>query len=348
MNNVDITWIHNFINIKYSQSEDVKYQDHYNFYLLRAIPILDEYKKIKNQQNKLYFMEENIVSNSDSQKSIDKIQQLIKEYILIIQNYFYDDYIKNEWDNIKTSSISSDESSNNENIVKNMIRKKCSICQNDYDNFHIYENHLVCDCGFVYNTTHSTTSYKDIDRINISSKYTYDRRIHFRDCINQFQGKQNAKIDPSIYIKIKEQLFLHGILPDNYDELPKETAFKNVTKEHIAIFLKEIKQTKHNDDIILIYHQLTGKPTPDISHLETQLLNDFDLLVDTYDQKYKNSERKNFISTQYVLFQLLRRHKYPCKKEDFNMLKTIDRKYFHDNICSELFNDIGWTFTALF
>jgi len=99
---------------------------------------------------------------------------------------------------------------------------------------------------------------------------------------------------------------------------------------------------------VLIHHQLTGKPTPDISHLENGLLNDFDILVDTYDKKFKNSERKNFINTQYVLFQLLKRHRYPCKKEDFNMLKTVDRKYFHDTICSELFADIGWSFTALF
>jgi hypothetical protein len=45
---------------------------------------------------------------------------------------------------------------------------------------------------------------------------------------------------------------------------------------------------------------------------------------------------------------LLRRHKYPCQKEDFNILKTIDRKYYHDEICSELFHDLGWNFQPLF
>ena len=57
---------------------------------------------------------------------------------------------------------------------------------------------------------------------------------------------------------------------------------------------------------------------------------------------------KNFINTQYVLFQLLRRHKYPCKRADFNILKTIDRKSFHDDVCKSLFEQLGWNFTALF
>ena len=78
---------------------------------------------------------------------------------------------------------------------------------------------------------------------------------------------------------------------------------------------------------------------------------DFDVLTNAYDQKYRKNQsidRKNFINTQYVLFQLLRRHKYPCKRQDFNILKTIDRKSFHDEVCKSLFEQLGWNFTALF
>ena len=88
-----------------------------------------------------------------------------------------------------------------------------------------------------------------------------------------------------------------------------------------------------------------------ISHLEPKLLEDFDLLVSQYDKKYKKNKklsRKNFINTHYVLYQLLRRHKYPCKKSDFNILKSNERKSFHDKICKELFKDLGWNFTTTF
>ena len=61
-----------------------------------------------------------------------------------------------------------------------------------------------------------------------------------------------------------------------------------------------------------------------------------------------NINRKNFINTQYVLYQLLLRHKHSCKKEDFIILKTIDRKYFHDEICKSLFEHLGWNFSPFY
>jgi hypothetical protein len=385
MNNIDILWIHNFLIRKFQNSQRIQDSEEYknwknlydmvkeqeggasndvieniklkikemdisknceqfSFYLIQAIPLINEYKSLCQKQNKIYFMsskeDQEANNKNENRKAINKI---LKSYFNLVQIYFPKEYENNDWDKIKTTFEFSDNPSKNSNKIK------CLNCNNDSDNFIIHDNHLICEkCGCVSNTIHSNISYKDIDRVNITSKYTYDRRIHFRDCINQFQGKQNASIAKSVYDELIQQLVSHGIVPKNYSEMPKEKAFEKVTKEHILLFLKEIKQTKHYEDVVLIHHQLTGQPTPDISHLENVLLNDFDILVDTYDKKFKNSERKNFINTQYVLFQLLKRHRFPCKKEDFNMLKTVDRKYYHDVICSELFADIGWSFTALF
>jgi len=386
MNNVDILWIHNFLIRKYkvkevnNNNEEEEYtkwknlldsavnnkntsndvindlsekmkelqnqqdSEQFNFYLIQAIPLLDEYKNLQKNQNKIYFMVSKDNKDLETKElNTIRMKKIIKEYFHLIQTYFPNEYNSNDWDKIKINF----EMNQNENLK--IGKNKCEICHSDCNDFIIYENHFVCEkCGYVSTTTHSTISYKDIDRVNISSKYTYDRRSHFRDCINQFQGKQNASISKQVYDSLIAQFVSHGIIPENYQSLTKQEAFKNVTKEHIILFLKEINQTRHYEDIVLIYHELTGKPTPNISHLENVLMQDFDILIDTYDKKYKNSERKNFINTQYVLFQLLRRHRYPCKKEDFNMLKTVDRKYFHDTICSELFQELGWSFTALF
>ena len=384
MNNIDILWIHNFLLIKYNKNEiegenkeyehwkslyeSVKEQkttsndviqdiekkmkevenkqdmEQFSFYLIQAIPLLDQYKSLQKKQSKIYFMSPK--DNCDADNTVDtrtRMITILKNYFHLVQTYFPDDYRINEWDKIRSTIETS------QTETKTSSKTKCQVCNSDFSNFTIYENHFVCEkCGCVSTTTHSNISYKDIDRVNISSKYTYDRRTHFRDCINQYQGKQNASISKNVYDSLTQHFVSHGIVPDNYASLPKEDAFKDVTKEHILLFLREIKQTKHYEDVVLIHHQLTGKAAPDISHLENVLLNDFDILVETYDRKFKNSERKNFINTQYVLFQLLKRHRFPCRKEDFNMLKTVDRKYFHDQICSELFSDIGWSFTALF
>jgi hypothetical protein len=117
------------------------------------------------------------------------------------------------------------------------------------------------------------------------------------------------------------------------------------------LFLKENGNSKHYEDVVLIYHKMTGKKVDDISYLENQLMEDFDKISNLYDKKFKFTgkiDRKSFINTQYILFQLLRRHKYPCKKEDFNMLKTLDRKSFHDEIVRELFESLNFNFTPIF
>lgn len=318
-----------------------KPDNRFYFYLLRAIPILDNYCSLKKIQNKIHFV--NKASTPDTEAGGDSTQQMdeiVREYISVVESYFPEEYRTSEWESTGVGTTVA-------RVHCNKIR--CALCNNDQDTFSIFDNHFVCEkCGFVSTTTHTNISYKDIDRVNISSKYTYDRRTHFRDCINQFQGKQNASIDSKVYEDIIQQLVLHGLVVENYKELPKSEAFKDISKEQILLFLKETGHSKHYEDVVLIHHQITEKPAPDISHLENDLLRDFDMLTDLYDKKYKNSERKNFINTQYVLFQLLRRHKFPCKKEDFNILKTIDRKYYHDTICADLFITLGWNFQALF
>ena len=105
---------------------------------------------------------------------------------------------------------------------------------------------------------------------------------------------------------------------------------------------------KHYENINLIHYTLTGKKPDDISNLEDNLLQDFDILAELYDRRYKNIKRKNFINTQYVLYQLLTRYKHPCNKSDFTILKTVDRKAFHDDICKTLFEELGWNYVPYF
>lgn len=318
------------------------------FYLLRALPVLDQYCLIKKSQSKIHFVMSKHEEDEEATSSFgtDRMEDVIREYMTIVESYFPQEYNASQWDKMRLE----DTHDASLPVQKAAAKIKCTLCNSDQDSFSVHDNHFVCEkCGYVSTTPTSTSiSYKDIDRVNISSKYTYDRRTHFRDCINQFQGKQNASIDNKVYEDLVEQLVLHGLVVTNYKDLPKAVAFRDISKEQILIFLKETGHTKHYEDVVLIYHQLTDKPAPDISHLENDLLRDFDMLADLYDKKFKNSERKNFINTQYVLFQLLRRHKYPCRKEDFNILKTIDRKYYHDSICADLFIALGWNFQALF
>ena len=211
-------------------------------------------------------------------------------------------------------------------------------------------------CGHEIQIPAASSSYKDVERVNVGSKYTYDKKIHFRDCINQYQGKQNSTINDKVYQDLEKQFNQHGLLIKSND---KNVKFSKITKKHILLFLKETGHSKHYEDAVLIHYNLTGIKPPDISHLEANIIADFDKLVETYERTIKGKniisgtiidtdERKNFINNQYVLYQLLRKYKYDCDITEFNILKTLERQKFHDLICELLFKELDWNFTSVF
>lgn len=293
-----------------------------NFYIAETAHLLERYKEILQTPVKLSF------TGKPSKDSKEK-NSVISKYLEIAQKYSDVEIIPP----VKAKAVS------------------CNNCPNK-KLFDIIDNSIyICiSCGAQQEILLHTSSYKDIDRINISAKYTYDRKVHFRDCINQYQGKQNSTIDAKVYSNLMDQFEKHHLLVGD-KKTPKEIRCKNITKEHIHLFLKELDYTKHYENVNLIHYQITGKKPDDISHLEDRLLDDFDALADLYDKKFKNKpgfDRKNFINTQYVLYQLLLRYRHICKKEDFTILKTVDRKSFHDDIAKTCFMELGWNHTPLF
>jgi len=295
------------------------YQNNLNFYIMDVTPILEMYSQ-KLKPKKISFMTKS-TENQDTRLIVKKYMDVLSTYDIHYGNL--DDIV-----------------STNNKVVK---KKECK-CKSTQFLYNEYNNVEICElCGIQEEKAYKSSCYKDISRVNISNKYTYERRVHFKDCINQYQGKQNSTIDEKVYADIERQLELHGIARDK--------KFENVTKDHILVFLKETGHSKHYEDVVLIYHNLTGKKVDDISHIEDQLMEDFDKISNVYDQKFKFTgkiDRKSFINTQYVLFQLLRKHKYPCKRSDFNMLKTLDRKSFHDDIVKEIFEHLNFNFTPIF
>jgi hypothetical protein len=313
-------------NIKELENKIEKIVSEYqlSFYIIETVQLVERYKKILSTPVKISFTGKIINDNKEKNDIID-------EYLAV--SYKYNKILVNS------------------TVEKSKIPKvSCNNCENKKQ-FDIVDNSIyICIlCGSQQEILLHTSSYKDIDRINISSKYTYDRKVHFRDCINQYQGKQNSTIDQNVYKSLMDQFKKHHLLVDK--EKTKKGKCKNITKEHIHLFLKELKYTKHYENVNLIHYTMSGIKPDDISHLEDKLLDDFDLLTELYDKKFRNKpefKRKNFINTQYVLYQLLIKYNHPCKKEDFTILKTSDRKSFHDDVAKICFEDLNWNHTPLF
>lgn len=293
--------------------EEIRSLKNYNLYLVEAIPIIEEYKEILKTPVKVSFMGK--TSKDDRRKC-----KVIEQYLEVASKY---------------TNIKVDKNSNSNRII-------CQNCNNKKD-FDIVDN-IIYICNNCYArqiVMIHNSSYNDIDRVNISTKYMYDPKIHFRDCIKQYQGKQNCTIPQKVYDDLEQQFERHHLLQDVKTN-NKQQKFANITKNHIMIFLKELDYPKHYENVHLIHYNFTGIKPDDISYLEHKLLDDFDVLIELYYKKFKNIKRKNFINTQYVLYQLLCHHRHPCKKEEFIILKTVDRKFFHDEICKTLFEHLGW------
>lgn len=301
-----------------------------NFYIMETAELIEEYEKILRKPLKVSFI--GVVSVDEETVKIKK--ELVTKFLNISKKYDL-------------------------NIIHNVkLDKKHDQCEN-CKNLDLYElnGFRVCiSCGHEIQIPAASSSYKDVERVNVGSKYTYDKRIHFRDCINQYQGKQNSTIHDKVYIDLEKQFYQHGLLVNSND---KHVKFANITKKHILLFLKEAGHSKHYEDAVLIHYNLTGIKPPDISHLESKIIADFDKLVETYEKTIKGKniiagtvidvdERKNFINNQYVLYQLLKKYKHNCDITEFNILKTLERQKFHDLICELLFKELGWNFTSVF
>jgi hypothetical protein len=289
-----------------------------NFYIIETAELIQKYKDILKTPVKLSFCGK--PKQDDKEKN-----DIVKKYIEIAQKYYKIDVKPDE----------------------KKFKIVCEWCGNKRE-FAVEENAYICvDCGCQQEILQHTTSYKDSDRVNISAKYTYDRKVHFRDCINQYQGKQNCTIGQEVYDSLEDAFERHHLLVGDKSE-KKEVRFGKITKDHVLMFLKELGFSKQYENVTLIHYNMTGKKPDDISYLEDKLMSDFDLLIETYDKHFKkNVSRVNFISTHYVLYQLLMKHKHPCKKEDFVMLKTTERKQFHNDVLEHLFSNLSWSYYSV-
>lgn len=239
----------------------------------------------------------------------DRKQELIMEFLNIAKNY------------IPVKPI--------EGKRKSMICCECKIELQREDDFL-----FVCPmCGFAVKHLASVASYQENNRINVAQRYVYDKRAHFGDSIKKFQAKQNTTISEDVYRDLWDKLNSHDI------------PIERLTKDHLYEFLKLTGHSDHYEDITLIFCEMTKKPAPNISHLEQKLFSLFDE-VDPVYERVKPQGRVNFLNGQFVLFKLLQKLKYPCREEDFYILKTREKMLEHDQIWKKICNELSWTYIA--
>ncbi len=216
----------------------------------------------------------------------------------------------------------------------------------------------VCtDCGLGRFDIPCDLYYKDSDRINIGTKYKYESKSHFRDTIDCFEGKQKKKPQLKVYQALEREFIDHNLAAP---PPPSVTAFgsgcpgteeskqsfhsrhSKITKGHIKMFLRETGYTKHYEDINYIHYYFTGINPPCVLDRE-RLEKEFEILKRTIKEKLSEYDnRTNALHNQDILYRFLKRYGENPNENDFQLLRTIDRKLEYDEILEKAADIIGW------
>lgn len=298
--------------------------------------------KDQNAYNLFIFMSHNIMIQYIENLKKPQIRSFMKR--VKVEDSSLQDILIKQYINILQIPIINNNIINIESLINSLIYKpkinhiECNNCKNT-ELEETETDQLLCNLCFSLQSKYSIiSSHEDIERINISYKYVYERKNHFKDCIQQYQSKQKAIIDIDL-IKNIERLLSNNYLLD--PGTTRKEIYKRVTKEHILYVLKELKQSSHYENVHLIHKNITDQPPNDISFIEIKLLNDFDLFSEIYDKR-NNKEKKNFVNCNFLLYQLLQNNSIPCKKSEFYILKSSDRKDNNLEVIKPIFDELNW------
>lgn len=297
-----------------------------NKYNELTIPLISEYRNILSVPIRTSFLicKKNKDEIKNKQRKIE-----IEQLFLQIASSFIDLDI----------NFNNNESYSSEYIALKQ-NNECS-CGNK-TNFDISDDVRTCEkCGLQIINISIQTNFKDIDRINPHQKYRYEKKIHFKEAITQFQGKQNRHIPSWVHGKIEEWLLMHDLIDKNATS--DKVKYAKVKKEHLRLCIYEINDPaikKYREDIHLIHYQITGVPCADISHLEEKLYAKFDKLEEAFLTS-KDIDRTNILNVQVVLKNLLIMEGFKVNSDDFPGLKTLSRKQEHESLFAYLCQKAG-------
>lgn len=315
---------------KYNQIISTDIETNFQTFKSTVSSVIDEYRIIINKPVKINFF--------SSSKQNDNEQELIK--------------LKNEFLNIADKFFPGIKRETQ--IYSNVVESKESTTENTCENcgstnFIEDMSMAVCqECGMESKNIYHNSEFNDVERVNFSKKYTYKKYIHFRDTLKNFQGKQNRAIEEDVIQRLEKEMIRDGII-DVSDT--SHTRYERVRKEHIRTYLDQIGENKHYENTNLIFAQITKLQNHRITEeLENILMNDFVTFTKTFlelSTENKSIQRTNILSSSYILFQLLRRHGYKCKEEDFSLPTSQKCRYEQEFIYSLCCEKLGWNYVSI-
>lgn len=306
---------------KYEENVDKKN------YIEKTKQIINEYAKIGPIKTIISFLTNNkeIVSSPENEEQQNYRHKIISNYLEIARKYIQIDLVRSLVDVNSCPGCGIDTT-------------KVEMIEDDSDS-------IICpNCGLEKISIIKSAFYADGGRIN-NSKNNYEDRANFEKVLLRYQGKQITKPGRDLYMKLDEYFIMRG-LPSSqqYKAMPllSDGTKYGTSKEMIYEALSNIGCSGYYDDINLICSVFFGWALPDISHLEEDIMKDYDEFQNVYEQLPDREGRKSSLNSQWKLYILLKRRNWPCKFRDFKIPSTISILEYHRNKTREIYEILGW------
>jgi len=222
--------------------------------------------------------------------------------------------------------------------INDSSNNSCKNCKED--NFEIDSKNglIICtNCGSCeqhYDYSANGMNYSDSTHIEtVSQPFSYQRKNHFREWLNQLQGKEVTVIPDTVINLVLLEIKKERI-----------TNSDDITSERIKKYLKKLKLNKYYEHIPNLISKITNKPPLTITKdFEEVLLELFDKIQEPF-KKHCPKDRKNFLSYSYTLHkfcQLLGKDEYLIY---FPLLKSREKLFEQEKIWRGICDDLKWKF----
>lgn len=284
--------------------DNLESKEKINQYLESTQEFLSKYEKLGQLSKVISFKRNPTSKGEDEQKKILRLK-VIHEYLVTAQNFIDLDITR--------------------------IIDPYTACEN-CNTILTGDEEEECDiCGHILESSMALPLFKESNRINISCRNEYEDRENFYKTLLRFKGQQMVKLPKDLHEKLDEYFRSYNLptgeeirrLPLNNrnqkDGTSRDLMFKALSD------LRNLRYSDYYEDINLICHNYWGWPLPDISHLEDILMDDYDASQQIYKEirtEHDWIKRTSCLNSQYRLYRHLKLRKYPCRMDDFKMIKT--------------------------
>ena len=316
-------------NLIYLKNKYNKYnsKEHIDYYLDNGLLLSDYY------DNTSKFTENNNTKKDDTKE---------KKTIL----HFFEK--NNDNDNDNNENININNSDNYDNIINNYMSNINDEYINDFkiDDINICKNcnkkltlsfvssEIICDkCGYTEKICANLDGNSYKDPIRESTYFVYKRINHFNEHLSTFQAKETTDIPPHVYESIIKFL-----------KKDKNFRMENITHKILKDTLKTLKFNKFYEHIPHIINMITGKQTPFLTRKNEEQLRIMFKDIQTPFQNNCPSDRKNFLSYNYVLHKFCQLLELDHLLIHFSLLKSREKLREQDKIWKNICKDLKWEY----